>query len=76
MEWSFIEKNLKAMRFPKSIMDFVKSISFSILINGNKFKWFKPNKGIICAKVLSEQIMNLLLLRQPQLYKIYLSMIA
>lgn len=50
IEWTFISNTLNAMVFPnnmvKTIMNCVKFVSFSIVVNGNKSDWFHPSRAI------------------------------
>lgn len=49
-EWDFIECTLKAMGSPNkmndNIVNCIRSFSFSILINGNPTRVFRPSIGI------------------------------
>lgn len=72
IEWDFIEHTLKAMGFPNRhiliIMHSIRTVSFSILINGQPTDPFHPKRGlrqgdplspylyIICDEVLSGMI--------------------
>ena len=50
LEWCFLEKVLQAFGFPSIwiqwVMQCVTTTSFSILINGSPFSFFKPNRGV------------------------------
>ena len=50
LEWDFIESTLKAMGFPNNIihviMHCIRSVSFSILLNGQPTDPFYPNRGL------------------------------
>ncbi|KAK9988622.1 hypothetical protein SO802_028861 [Lithocarpus litseifolius] len=50
LEWCFLEKVLRAFGFPSIwiqwVMQCVTTASFSILINGSPFSFFKPNRGV------------------------------
>jgi hypothetical protein len=71
IEWNFLRKTLQTMGFPSiiidSIMSFVCSVSFSVLVNGKPSVFFKPKRGLrqgdhlssylfICAEVFSGHI--------------------
>ena len=72
LEWSFIERVLKAFGFPTHICTFVmfciKLVSYSVLLNGSPTPDFKPHRGIrqgdplslyifiLCGKILSRLI--------------------
>jgi len=50
VEWNFLEATLITMGFPRklvsTVMVCVRSVSFSVLINGYPSPTFKPNRGI------------------------------
>ena len=50
LEYCFLEKVLQAFGFPSIwiqwVMQCVTTTSFSILINGSPFSFFKPNRGV------------------------------
>lgn len=50
LEWNFLEKVLQCFRFPSIwiqwAMQCVSTTSFSILINGSSFGFFKPQRGV------------------------------
>jgi len=50
LEWNFIENTMKAMGFPPNIvnviMNCIKTVSFSIIINGQPIDSFSPYRGI------------------------------
>jgi hypothetical protein len=72
LEWDFIESTFIAMGFPNkiisTIMQCIKTVTFSILINGEPSDSFCPNRGlrqrdplspyiyIMCAEILSGMI--------------------
>jgi len=72
LEWDFIELTFKVMGFPNNmiftIMQCIRTVTFSILINGHLSDTFSPNRGlgqgdplspylyIICVEVLSGMI--------------------
>lgn len=72
LEWNFIEQTLVTMGFPNkiilTIMKCIRTVTFSILINGEPIEPFQPQRGlrqgdplspyiyIICAEVLSRLI--------------------
>ena len=50
LEWGFLEKVLHCFGFPSSwiqwVMQCVSTMSFSILINGSPFGFFRPQRGV------------------------------
>jgi len=50
LEWNFIEQTLIAMGFPNNlthlIMNCIRTVTFSVLINGNPTESFQPQRGI------------------------------
>lgn len=50
VEWSFLERMMEKMGLPRNyinlIVKCVTSSSFSILVNGQPSRWFKPSRGL------------------------------
>src|ERR1044072_7907914 len=74
VEWNFLHATMEKMGFPTHwvvlIMKCVRTVSFSVLINGNPYAVFNPHRGlrqgdplspylfILCAEVFSAMISN------------------
>lgn len=50
VEWDFLEKLLEKMKFNKKwidwIMNFIRTISYQILVNGTPGKQIQPSRGL------------------------------